>query len=129
MAKKKQNTALTWIIKEAKHLRTKDGNRKEWKTYVKQASGLYKQKHKAKSPVKHKKNVSAKSVTGIRKVNRPARKVLVGTVSQHLSIAKKGLESKLSDKMLQQYKATTKTAKRKLGKEITQLKSQIRKLS
>lgn len=43
--------ALQWIIREAKHLRRKDRNRREWKEYIAQASGIYARKHKGRSPV------------------------------------------------------------------------------
>lgn len=42
---------LQWIIREAKHLRRKDRNRREWRDYIKQASAIYAQKHKGRSPV------------------------------------------------------------------------------
>lgn len=51
MATKKRPSALSWIIKEAKVLRKKDRNRKEWKDYVAQSSAIYASKHKGKSPI------------------------------------------------------------------------------
>lgn len=68
----KKNSALTWIIKEAKHLRAKDHNRKTWKEYVSQASAIYASKHKGKSPVGKKRKVgrvpvAKKKVTAVRK--------------------------------------------------------------
>jgi hypothetical protein len=57
--KRKGSKALSWIIKEAKHLRRKDHNRKAWKDYIKQASAIYASKHGGKSPVGKKRNVAS----------------------------------------------------------------------
>lgn len=40
-------TGLSWILQEAKHLRTKDRNRKDWKAYVAQATAIYKNKKRS----------------------------------------------------------------------------------
>jgi hypothetical protein len=68
-----------------------------------------------------------KRSTGARKRPRP-RSVKIGSVTQHIAIARHGLESQLKDQMLRQYNATTKMAKRKIGKKIAELKSKIHKL-
>lgn len=49
-------TALQWIIKEAKAIRSKSP-KMEWKKAVAQASAIYASKHKGKSPVGKKKVV------------------------------------------------------------------------
>lgn len=68
-----------------------------------------------------------KRSAGARSRPRP-RSVKIGSVTQHIAIARHGLENQLKDQMLRQYNATTKTAKRKIGKKIAELKSKIHKL-
>lgn len=54
--------------------------------------------------------------------------ISIGAVKHHIAVARHGLENQLKDQMLRQYNATTKTAKRKIGKKIAELKSKINKL-
>ena len=54
-------TALQWIVSEAKKLKKKYPKRfTEWKEYVAQASAIYANKHKGKSPVGKKKKIRKK---------------------------------------------------------------------
>lgn len=73
-------------------------------------------------------------------VNMPAKRhidnnrfrnvdISIGSVRSHIAKAKKGLELSLEKKMLQQWKAKTVTKRKKIGKKIADLKSQINKLS
>lgn len=58
---KKTNTALMWIIREAKKIRKQYPRRfKKWSEYIAQASAIYASKHKGNSPVgrKHPKKKS-----------------------------------------------------------------------
>lgn len=129
MAKK---TALQWIIGEAKHLRTKDHNRKAWKDYVAQSSAIYAKKHKGKSPVgKPRKKITgqqtkSKSHTDKNKFRNVD--ISIGAVNQHIAIARRGLEDQLKNAMLKHYNAHTKTQKKKDAKKIAELKSKIHKL-
>lgn len=80
--------------------------------------------HKRKPVVKKKK------ISKARKVARPAarKRSSSSTVSSHIRLAKKGLEQKLGDLSVRQFKATTKPKKRKISKEIQKVKTRIRQL-
>ena len=82
--------ALQWIIREAKHLRSKDRNRKEWKQYVAQASAIYARKHKGKSPVgkKRKGSLGIAKETIVKKFEKKGYKITF-TMSGNV-IASKG---------------------------------------
>lgn len=54
--------------------------------------------------------------------------VRIGTVANHLSIAKRGMREQLAWMLLAKDQAKTKTAKRKIGKRITAVKSKLRAL-
>lgn len=77
---------------------------------------------------KKRKVLPRKRITGVRKKPRPRKRVKIGSISQHIAIARQGLENQLADAMLKQYNATTKKAKRQWGKKIAELKTKIRKL-
>lgn len=127
MRKGKQSGALRWILAEAKRLRTRDGNRRQWKQYVKQASAIYAEKHQGKSPIgKPRKRKGKGSVSG---VTTRSKTNSIGSINHHISVARKGVESQLKDKLLLQYKAGTKTQKKKIGKDIAKLKSQLKRLT
>lgn len=98
-----------------------------------------KKKAKKAASRKPRKTQTRKRVTGIKRKprkrstgarsSRPRpRSVKIGSVTQHIAIARHGLENQLKDQMLRQYNATTKTAKRQIGKKIAELKSKIQKL-
>ena len=70
MAKRKISPALKWIIAEAKKLRKKDRNRKQWKDYVAQASAIYAKKHHGRSPVGKKSHAGRKRKSGKRKMRK-----------------------------------------------------------
>lgn len=91
---------------------------------------MAKKKH-SKKPQRPVKKKARKRITGMPKKTRPRsrrRNTKIGSVTQHIAIARRGLEERLKDQMLRQYNATTKTAKRKIGKKIAELKSKIHKL-
>lgn len=68
-------TALKYIITEAKKLKKKFP-KKEWKDLVKQASIIYKSKHKGKKPVVKKKTVSGVKKKTVKKTatKKPVKK-------------------------------------------------------
>jgi hypothetical protein len=139
--------ALSWIIREAKHLRRKDRNRKEWKDYVAQASAIYARKHKGKSPVGKKRHAvhrrprkarpvkragsvvtASRSHTDRNKItaNIQVGRVTAGTLAAEL---KRRIKTGIDRHVLAKYHAGTKRDKRRHQKEITSLKAKLRRLS
>jgi len=132
--------ALQWIIREAKKLRRSDRNRKQWKDYVAQASAIYARKHKGKSPVgkKHKparrKKQARKKMSSHRAVTREhARKmkvtanVIIGSVASHKAAIRNKLKENLGKKLVLRETATRKTDRRRHGKQVTEIKRELRK--
>lgn len=89
---KKINTALSWIIKEAKKLRRKYPRRfKEWKEYVAQASTIYAAKHGGKSPVGRKSHRKIKGVKTVSRSHTDKNKITaniqIGSIKKPFTIA------------------------------------------
>lgn len=82
---------------------------------------------KKKKPIGKKKTTKPKKKSGIRKPVQNV-KISIGAINGHITAARKGLEDQLARKFLAQYKATTKTEKKKIGRDISRLKGQITKL-
>jgi len=142
--------ALAWITKEAKRLKRLYPNRfKKWTEYVAQASAIYSKKHKGRSPVGHKKSSMAKktvrrkaaprrrkvSGSGIATAskshtdhNRQRTYISIGSVNKDKARARHKLEQLIGQKEVKRFTAKKKAAKRKLGKQITKLKADYRKL-
>lgn len=123
-------TVLKKINRRAKELVSKKGMsfraaQKQAGREMRSVSGVKKKAGKRK----------ARKVSGVKKkaVTRRVKKKnvgkAVGTVSHHLGQAKGIIKEQLGRKLLQKDMATTKTAKRKLGKEVTTLKKKLRALS
>ena len=76
-------TALQWIVKEAKDIKKKYPKRfKTWREYVAQASAIYANKHKGKSPVGKKKAAPKKrAVKGTTHKDTKSHNVNVRVVS------------------------------------------------
>lgn len=53
----------------------------------------------------------------------------IGTISHHIGQAKSIIKEQLGRKLLQKDMATTKTAKKKIGKDVAALKKKLRALS
>lgn len=131
-------TALKWITNEARKLRKKYPKRfKEWRQYVAQASAIYARKHKGKSPVGKKKKVGK-----VRKVKRIAKRPAAKratvnvkisgaqlTAAQHKARARLIIKERVGWLGAMQFTAKTKRAKHALGKKISELKSEYRRLS
>jgi hypothetical protein len=137
--------ALTWIIREAKRLRSKDRNRKEWKQYVAQASAIYARKHKGKSPVgkPRKKAVRSRArrrVSSVRTVSRSHTdknritaniqvgklgKVSAGTLTAEL---RRRIKERIDRAVVRKYHAKRKRDKTKIQKTITAAKTELRRL-
>ena len=83
-------TALQWIIKEAKAIRSKSP-KMEWKKAVAQASAIYASKHKGKSPVGKKKVVkkAAKKVAKKKAVGKYVKTVRSGKITDVIYKRKK----------------------------------------
>ena len=127
--------ALSWITKEAKRLKRKYPKRFEkWTEYVAQASAIYASKHKGKSPVGHKHKKVSGMATKKRKSKRRtaairrARKYhaaegralrSIGSISRQKRALKKSLEAEIAWGLFSKDRATTKRAKKKIGKRIT----------
>jgi hypothetical protein len=160
-----KNSALTWIIKEAKKLKRDYPRRfSKWTDYVAQASAIYASKHKGKSPVGkkrvgatkfiekgetprtpakvykrvrdnkgHFKSVRVAGVDTVSKThtdkNRITANIQIGSVAYHKKAIRGKIEHKLAGKLLEREKATLKRDKRKLTKEISGLKSELKKYS
>lgn len=145
------------VFEKAKKLKKEfpheyDNAKNPWQKYVAWASKIYSEQHGGKSPVgkPHKKKSMPKRRTPpktkskrkahkIGDIKMPAKKhtdynrnkvdISIGAVRHYTSLARKGLEQELEKQMLQQWKATKKTDKKKIGKKIADLKSRIVKLS
>jgi hypothetical protein len=138
-------TALKWITTEAKKLKKAHPHRfKTWAEYVKQASAIYKSKHKAKKPVskKHKisgvkkkaKKPSEKSILNkIHKVKRDVEK-LDEAQHKHMSIGKiksagiGALKHKYGSLAAKRITEKTKRGKNAIAKELRSIASKIKKL-
>ena len=98
-------TALQWIIKEAKAIRSKSP-KMEWKKAVAQASAIYASKHKGKSPVGKKKVVkkAAKKVAKKKAVGKYVKTVRKGKVTD--VIKKKAVKKTATKKASSMHKDT-----------------------
>jgi len=85
-------TALQQIIKEAKIIKKKYPNKK-WMDCVKQASAIYKSKHKTvkKKAVKKivKKKVGSAKRIGVIKKKRPSEKTVLKSIKRAVNVQKK----------------------------------------
>jgi hypothetical protein len=79
-----------------------------------------------RKPVHKKKSVHRKRTVRTGQTVK-VRHVLAGTVSHHLSAARHKLKEQIGWGEAQKFAATTKMAKRKIGKHIARLKHQYRK--
>lgn len=130
-------TALKWITGQAKHYRRAHPSM-TWKHAIKKASMDYRSKHKtpkrkvARSlKVKYGGRTKAKNaVKRLKRLHRAEGKAMkaIGTVSAHLSSARKQLKEQIGWAEAQKFAAQKKSAKRKISKHITKLKIQYRKL-
>jgi|SRR5882672_556760 len=139
--------ALQWIIREAKTLRRKGRNLKQWKEYVAQASAIYAKKHKGKSPVgKKRKRVSAVKFIErgesprtkpkhVYRVNRTKSGTFKGTtaisgIGTHVLKAaiKERIKKTVDKAILNKFYAKTKKLKRHYQKQITSGKAELKKL-
>ena len=105
-----------------------------WKPFKGGVSGVRKKKTAKKrkvAGVKKKAAPKRRSVAGTKKTTRGSaalsrKKVSgIGAIKQQARMAKKDLEDSLGREMVKQYKATTKTAKRKVGKKVAEIKKSI----
>lgn len=111
-----------------------------WKPFKGKVSGVKKKASKKRKVSGVKKKAAKKAAPKRRSVgtvkkkrvrsarpNSSGRKKLsgIGAIKQQAREAKKELDTKLGEKMVKQYNATTKMAKRKVGKEIAELKKSI----
>lgn len=127
--------AISWISKEAKRLR-KANPRKHIKYtgYVKDASAQYRKKYGTKSGGSKKKKskrvgVVASKKTVIRTFSKPSRAHMPEvSLATMLSRAKSLLADAIGNLEARKFKATTKTEKRRLQKEIAKRKITYNKL-
>jgi hypothetical protein len=105
-------TALQSIIKEAKNLRSKYPKRfSKWTDYVKQASAIYANKHKGKSPVGKKKIVKKKV----------AKKKVVKKEIGKKRIVKKSISKKPSEKVILKKVHSAKKSSKNLFNKLDKL--------
>lgn len=139
-------SALKQITTAAKAIYKKGGT---WKTAIKKAGAMYRAKKK-KAPAKKRRKVSGTLSAGSRpasysigKVKRRKRRIgatlsdsprpagyAIGglTASAHIAHAKKKIGEQIALAELSKFKAPKKSAKNKISKKITALKSRYRKL-
>lgn len=141
---------LQWIIREAKHLRRKDRNRREWRDYIKQASAIYARKHKGRSPVgKPRKKMKRHARPGrvrrrrvvrglstnskshvdknrFKSVNVQIGKVTAGSLTAEL---RRRIKQHIDRAVVSRYHASTKRDKRRFTKRITEAKRKLKKLT
>lgn len=98
-----------------------------WRNAVKKAGAEYRGRKTAKPRKKAKAKAAAKKPRhkSARKSHSSGKRK---TAASHISSARTLLEDQLSGQLLRQYKATTKTRKRKLGKTIHLTKRKLRAL-
>lgn len=144
--------ALKWIIAEAKRLRRKNPHRFDslanpWRDgFVAQASAIYASKHKGRSPVgkkkhrPHKKKTAHRRTGSVRTTSRSHTdknkitaniqvgalgKVGAGTLEAELRRRKK---EKIDYLVLRRYHATRARDKKKISKQISQVRRELARL-
>lgn len=128
------STALTKITTRAKAIRSKHP-RMDWKTAVQTASKEYK-RGKLSGPKKRtankavRKAVRKSSSRTHRSASKKAAGVFAGngTLGSHISAGQKIIENQIGALVVRQIKAKGVRNKRKLGKQINEQKSKLRKL-
>ena len=139
----------TDVFKEAKKLRDRDGNRKPWKVYVKQAWAIYYRQHPKKKSVSKKssKKKTAKRVgfaskvvtgSGNKVVGRKTNAVYnipthtmadtMGSLSSHLAASRRILEAEIGTLTGKIMRATTASDRKKLIKKKSEKMAQLRRL-
>jgi hypothetical protein len=109
------------VFKEAKKMKRAHPRKfKKWSQYVKAAGSKLKKGGGSKR---------SKKVSGVKKKTTTSKKVetSVGSIASHKAAIRKGLNQQIDRKVIRRHKATRKTEKKKLTKEIRQLESQQRK--
>jgi|ERR1700730_4861095 len=128
------SAVLIKITSRAKAIRRIHGG--SWKAAIKKAGAEYRGgkklsgARKRKSPAKRKSPSRRRAVRRIKTLHAAEGRAIhaLGSVSSHVSAAKKLLEHKIGREETAKYKAAKKSTKRKISKRIAKLKSQYRKL-
>lgn len=124
MAKKKGNG----LFAEASKLRDKHPRKfKDWQDYVSWASELRGGEGKAKKATPARKKKAGRKVAGPVAASKPAR--TMGTVSYHLSQAKKQLEEQLAWLLLARDQEKKIRERNKLNKKVVALRARLRNVS
>jgi hypothetical protein len=123
--------AIQWISRRAKALKRKHPRKHtKYTGYVKDASAEYRRKHSGKK--KRAKPTRRATVKRTQKVKRvgstPKRSIGSLTVSQHVSSAKNLIAEKIAHLELRKFVSHKKTDKRKISKQIRELKRNYSKL-
>lgn len=137
-----QSQVFKRVTKEAKRLRAKDKNRKSWLDYMRQAWAIEKRKHPAKPAkkptTKRKRKVGniAVNVSPQRVTTRKTAKTYnvptspaVGSLGSHLAASRQILEDRIGKLTGRYLRATTKSERKRLLKEINDVKRQLKRLS
>jgi len=125
------SNALKKITTRAKQIYAKGGT---WRGAIKKAGAEYRgkgsttKKRRAPRPAHYKGRGKKKRNVGVVWPAAVAGSSINGTISGHLSQAKKMLAEKIGDKETQKFTTKLKRNKRKIQKEISALKRQYRKL-
>jgi hypothetical protein len=150
MAKKRQHTALTWIVREAKRLKKEYPRRfAKWNQYVAQASAIYSSKHHGKNPVGRKHPAKKTPMPPRKKTrkqigrtgagistnsrshtdyNRNKVNITVGAIRKDQNKVLKKVEHLLGLEEVKKFKAKGVRMKRKIQKRITALRARARRL-
>jgi hypothetical protein len=133
-------SALTKIVAHAKKLYKRGGS---WKAAIKKSGVAYRAgklgRVKGAVPKRRKKLAGTKKRAGgsrrktvkrVKSLHAAEGRAIksLGSVSSHISMAKKQLKEQIGWAEADRFAATTKTAKRKKGRHIAELKSKYRKL-
>jgi len=120
MAKRKQSTALAKIQKEAKRIRNSTG--KSYQAALKEAGKNYKAGKSTRPRKKATKSKTKKPAT------MPKKRARL-TASHYMKKAKEELEDKMGELYVKKFKAKGSRAKKKIGKQLTEVQGQVRRLS
>ena len=137
------SSTLKKITTRAKHIRRTHGG--TWKAAVKKAGAEYRsgkihgakktarKKTARRAPAKRRRisgTLSAGGSSGIQGVKTTFLAAAIGglTTAQHIAHAKKRIVNEIAAAEAHKFQAKTKTAKRKIQKRVTALKSRYRKL-
>jgi hypothetical protein len=121
MAKRKQSPALAKIQREVKRIRAAHPG-KSYQNALKEAGRNYKSGKTTKPRKKATKSKTKKAAT------MPRKKARKANASYHIKKATGELEEKMGDLYVKQFNAKGVRAKKKIGKQLREVKQKVRRL-